>query len=129
MKLVSASLALVVCAALLIGCASTNQPSYVVGDRWFKASMDTEPVIILGIDDRDTVQRRTLVDPGSRVIRMQAMPVPGAPNELGRLTLDVKPCFTYYIVAERPNRLTAAFTPKVDYVEPLGGCDPRGDKG
>jgi len=117
------------CCACARGCASTTQPSFVVGERWFKASMDTEPVIILGIDNWDTVQRRTLVDPGSHVIRVQALPVPGAPNETSQLTLDVKPCFTYYIVAERPNRLTAAFIPKVDYAEPLGGCDPKSAKG
>jgi len=127
MKQLSRNAALVLSVALLGGCAST--PSYVVGDRWFKANMDTEPVIILGIDNFDTVQRRTLVDPGVHVIRVQAMPVPGAPQELGQLTVDVKPCFTYYIVAERPNRLTAAFTPKVDYAEPVGGCDPKSAKG
>jgi hypothetical protein len=119
--------AFVLSAALLGGCAST--PSYVVGDRWFKANMDTQPVIILGIDNFDTVQRRTLVDPGPRVIRVQAMPAAGAPQETASLNLDVKPCFTYYIVAERPNRLTAAFTPKVDYAEPVGGCDPKNSKG
>jgi hypothetical protein len=115
--------------ALTAGCASTSQISYVVGDRWFKTNLDTEPVIILGIDNTDTVQRRTLIDPGMHVIRVQAMPVPGAPNETGQLTLDVKPCFTYYIVAVRPNRLTADFTPRVDYAEPLGGCDPKSAKG
>lgn len=127
MKHLSRNAALVLSVALLGGCAST--PSYVVGDRWFKSNMDTEPVIILGIDNFDTVQRRTLVDPGPHVIRVQAMPVPGAPQETGQLTLDVKPCFTYYIVAVRPNRLTAEFTPRVDYAEPLGGCDPKSSKG
>jgi hypothetical protein len=129
MRHVSGSLALVAGAALLSGCATTHQPSYVIGERWFKASMDTEPVIILGIDNWDTLQRRTLVDPGPHVIRVQAMPVPGAPHEVGQLTLDVKPCVTYYIVAVRPNRLTAEFTPRVDYAQPLGGCDPTRDKG
>ncbi|MCU0768059.1 MAG: hypothetical protein MUD07_01265 [Burkholderiaceae bacterium] len=115
-------------AVLLSGCASSFHESYVVGDRYFKTNLDTQPVLILGIDDRDTVQRRVLVDPGMRVIRVQALPVPGAPQETGSLKLDVKPCFTYYIVAVRDNRLTASFEPRVDYAEPLAGCTPPTEK-
>ena len=122
----AASLAAV--AVLLSGCASSFHGSYLVGDRYFKSSIDTQPVIILSVDGRDTTMRRVLVDPGERVIRVQAMPVPGAPNETATFKLDVKPCFTYYIVAVRETRIAAEFTPRIDYAQPLGGCDPDAGK-
>jgi hypothetical protein len=114
--------------ALLSGCASSFHDSYLVGQRYFKTNIDTQPVIILGVDNWDTVERRVLVEPGERVVRVQALPVPGAPNELGQLKLDVKPCFTYYIVAVRENPLQATFSTRVDYAEPLAGCTPPPEK-
>jgi hypothetical protein len=126
-RLVSAAL-LVSGAGLLTGCASSFHGSYLVGDRYFKTNIDTQPVVILGVDNWDTVQRRTLVEPGVHVIQVQAMPVPGAPQETASFKLDVKPCFTYYIVAVRDNPIAASFTPKVDYAEPLAGCTPPPEK-
>lgn len=120
--------ALLAAVAALSGCASSFQGSYLVGERWFKTSIDTQPVIILSVDGRDTTQRRVLVDPGVREITVQAPPVPGAPRETRTLTLDVQPCFTYYIVAVRVNRLSADFTPRVDYAQPIGGCTPAQKK-
>ncbi len=118
------AIGLLTAASLLAGCATPFQGSFLVGERFFKARMDTQPVIILSVDGRDTTQRRVLVDPGARLVRVQAPPVPGAPSETATLKIDVKPCMTYYIVAVRPNRLTAAFTPAVDHAEPIGGCTP-----
>ena len=122
------ALSLIAVAALASGCATSFNGSYLVGQRWYKSNMDTQPVIILGVDNWDTVERRVLVEPGEHVIRVQAPPVPGAPQETASLKLDVKPCFTYYIVAVRENRITAEFTPRVDYAEPLAGCNPSAAK-
>ncbi len=118
----TAAASLLVTAAFLSGCATTFQGSYLVGERYYRADAKSYPVIILSVDGKDTTMRRVLVDPGERVIRVQAPPVPGAPSQTATLTLDVKPCFTYYIVAERDSRISAPFTPKVDYAEPIGGC-------
>jgi hypothetical protein len=126
-RFVSAAL-LITGAGFLSGCASSFHGSYLVGDRYFKANMDTQPVVILGVDDWDTVQRRTLVEPGVRAIRVQAMPVPGAPQETASFKLDVKPCHTYYIVAVRENPIAVSFTPTVDYAQPLAGCTPLPEK-
>jgi len=120
---------LIAAATALTGCATSDfQGSFLVGQRFNKARIDTQPVMILGVDDRDTTQRRVLVEPGVRMIRVQAPPVPGAPNETAMLKLDVRPCMQYYIVAVRANRISAEFTPEVDFAEPLGGCgaaDPK----
>ena len=52
-------------AMLLAGCASTPfNGSYLVGNRYFKTPIDTQPVIILGVDDWDTTLHRVLVEPG-----------------------------------------------------------------
>ena len=116
---------LLAAAILMSGCASSSfHGSYLVGERYNKAAADTYPVMILSVDGRSTMQKRVLVDPGQREVRVQAPPVPAAPNETATLKIDVKPCFTYYIVAVRENRLSVPFTPKVDYAEPLGGCTP-----
>jgi hypothetical protein len=128
MKKPLAATSMFAAAALLSGCASSFHDSYLVGQRWFKTNIDTQPVIILGVDNWDTTQRRVLVTPGEHVIRVQALPVPGAPQETGALKLDIKPCFTYYIVAVRANRIAADFTPRVDYEEPLAGCTPPPEK-
>lgn len=128
MRTKTSALALVVAAGLLSGCASTFHGSFLVGERYFKARMDTQPVIILSVDGSDTTQRRVLVDPGEREIRVQAMPVPGAPHETRTFKLVVEPCYTYYIVAVRDNRITADFTPAVDFAQPLGGCTPAAGK-
>ena len=128
MKAKTSALALLATAGLLSGCASSFHGSYLVGERYFKARIDTQPVIILGVDGRDTTQRRVLVDPGQREVRVQAMPVPGAPHETRILKLDVQPCYTYYIVAQRENRIAADFTPIVDFAQPLGGCTPGPEK-
>jgi len=123
-KLITAAL-LIAATGLVTGCASSFHGSYLVGQRYIKTNIDTQPVLILGVDNWDTTQRRVLVEPGVHVVRVQAMPVPGAPQETGELKIDVKPCFTYYIVAVRDTRIAAPFTPRVDYMEPLGGCDPN----
>lgn len=116
------SAALVATVATLSGCASTFTDSYLVGERYFRADANTTPVIILGVDDWDTLQRRVLITPGPHVIRVQASPVPGAPQPTASLKLDVKPCTQYYIVAWRQNPMMAEFEPRVDYAAPLAGC-------
>jgi len=109
-------------ALALSGCASTFDDSFLVGERYFRADANTSPVIILGVDDWDTLDRRVLVTPGPHVVRVQAPPVPGAPNMTASLKLDVQPCTQYYIVAWRKTPLMAEFEPRVDYAAPMAGC-------
>ncbi len=124
MKRCLLSSALVAAAILLAGCASSFHDSYVVGDRWFRANADTYPTTILGIDGSDYLQRRILVSPGEHVIRVQGPRVGRMQGEERELKLLIEPCYTYYIVAVKANALAMDFTPKVDYMEPLGGCTP-----
>jgi hypothetical protein len=129
MRLVSENLsrtAVALCAAALAGCASTDYHfSQLVGQRYYRAPIDTYPVSIVRVDGKDTLMRPVLVEPGVHQVTVQGPP--GAATRLGEereISLDVRPCTRYYIVAVRPNRLASDFTVQVDYEEPVGGCTP-----
>ena len=80
---------------------------------------------ILRVDGKDTLQRPVLVDPGVRKIAVQGPP--GAATRLGEereISLDIRPCTRYYLVAVRANSLASDFTVRIDYEEPVGGCTP-----
>jgi hypothetical protein len=110
----------------LAACASTDYHySQLYGTRYQRAPIDTYPVTIVRVDGKDTPFRPVLVDPGLRKIAVQGPP--GAAAHLGEereISLDVRPCTRYYLVAVRPNRLASDFTVRVDYEEPVGGCTP-----
>ena len=112
--------------AALTACASTDYHySQVVGKRWNRAPIDTYDVTILSVDGKDTPYREVLVDPGVRKIVVQGPS--GGTRSFGdqrEISLDVRPCTRYYLVAVRPNRLASDFEIRVDYEEPLGGCTP-----
>jgi hypothetical protein len=119
--------AAVVAVVALAACASTDYHySQLVGKRWFRAPIDTYDVSIVRVDGKDTLLRPpVLVDPGLRKIVVQGPPGgtrgPGLEREI---SLDVRPCTRYYLVAVRPNRLASDFDVRVDYTEPVGGCTP-----
>jgi hypothetical protein len=108
----------------LTACASTDYHySQVVGERYHKAPMDTYPVSIVKVDGQSPLRRPVLVDPGLRKITDQGPS--GAANPTGEqreIALDILPCTRYYLVAVRPNRITADFDVRVDYQERVSGC-------
>ena len=112
--------------AVLASCASTNYHfSQLVGYRHFRAPIDTYDVTILRVDGKDTAIRPVLVDPGVRKVVVQGPPGGTRGQGLEReISLDVRPCTRYYLVAVRPNKLTSDFDVRVDYEEPVGGCTP-----
>ena len=120
----SAAAALAV--AALTACASTDYHySQLIGKRYHRAPIDTYDVTILRVDGKDTLFREVLVDPGIRKVVVQGPP--GGTRSFGdqrAISLDVRPCTRYYLVAVRPNRLASDFDILVDYEEPLGGCTP-----
>jgi hypothetical protein len=110
----------------LAACASTDYHySQLYGTRYQRAPIDTYPVTIVRVDGKDTPFQPVLVDPGLRKIAVQGPP--GGAFHLGEereISLDVRPCTRYYLVAVRPNRLASDFTVRIDYEEPVGGCTP-----
>jgi hypothetical protein len=110
-------------AALLVaGCSTTY--SELSGNRYYRTPIDTYPVSIVKIDGESPLRRDPVyIEPGVRKITVQAPP--GAAHRYGdeqTLTLDVKPCTRYWIVAVKEGPLTSEFKPKVDHQEPIASC-------
>jgi hypothetical protein len=120
-----------ICIAALIlaaGCASQAPFSYVQGNRWLKAELDTFDVIILSVDGKDYIQRGDsplMIDPGMRTIVVQGPMVAGIRPEERTLTLDAKPCTRYWLEAKKSTRLSQDFEPRINHSEPIGGCSPK----
>ena len=95
----------------------------IYGQKYYKAPINTHSVQIVRVDDRDTLDSPTYVEPGVRKVTVQGPP-DGAHRfgEQRTIDLNVAPCTRYYLVAVKPNRLLTDFTVKVDYQEPIGGC-------
>lgn len=118
-RLGSAAVALL--AAVLAGCATTEY-SQLTGRRYFFARIDTYPVVVLDVDGRSTASDPVLVDPGTRVVRVQAPPGGAGLQEVRSITLDVPACTRIYLVAVKTNRLASDFQVSVDHREPLSPC-------
>lgn len=113
-------------AALLGACATTDTFSYIQGQRWKKAELNTFDVTIIRVDDKDYIQRGDTpirIDPGLHRIVVQGPPAAGFRfGEQRTLTLDVKPCTRYWLEAKKDNALSQDFEPRVNYEEPIPGC-------
>ena len=113
-------------AVLLAACATTDTFSYIQGQRWTKAELNTFDVTIIRIDDKDYIQRGydpIRIEPGLHKIVVQGPPTAGFRfGEQRTLTLDVKPCTRYWLEAKKANALSQDFEPRVNYAEPIPGC-------
>ena len=109
--------------ALLAGCA-TEPFSYLDGRRYFRAEMNSYNAAVVSVDGKDYLQNPVRVEPGRHTIVLQSPPVAGfrfATKQI--LELEVEPCKRYWFAAIRKNALSQDWTPRVDYVETIAGCD------
>jgi len=116
-----------VIATLLAGCAASETFSYIQGQRWLKAELNTFDVLVIRVGDRDYVQHGynepIRVDPGVQEVVVQGPVVAGFHyGEQRTLTLDIKPCTRYWLEAKKQNALSQDFEPRVNYEEPIAGC-------
>jgi len=120
----STSLLALPLAAALAACAGLPRPfSQIDGQKYRLTAIDTYPVQIIRVDDRDTTDSPVFVDPGLRKVTVQGPP-DGA-HRLGAqrvIDLNVAPCTPYHLVAVKPNRLLTDFSIRVDDQEPIAGC-------
>lgn len=109
------------------GCAVyPENASFLHGDRYHVAKINTYPTRITAVDGRSTLFRQNPVpvEPGGHVITLVTAPAAGfGVPEYRDLDLEVESCRRYYIVAERDNRLLQNWRPVVDNVSPLGGSN------
>ena len=115
---------LLLASAVLAGC--TTPYSQIYGTRYYQAPMDTYPVAVIAVDGEHYVRQPVQIDPGPRKITVQAPPTASSRGEQQTITLDVKPCTRYYLVAVKENPLSNDFNVKVDYEEPVPGCTRKG---
>jgi hypothetical protein len=107
--------------AVAAGCATPY--SQLVGYRYHRTDIDTYPVTVTRVDETSYNRLPVLIDPGPHQVTVQAPPAAGFAYGYTRtITLDVKPCTRYYLVAVKENRLSQDFKVKVDYEEPVAGC-------
>jgi len=115
-------LAVIVAVGVMAGCA-TAPFSYIDGNRYHRAELNSFSVIVLDVDGLSDTRNPVMVDPGQRVIRVQGPAAAGFRyGETRSLTLDVKPCTRYHLKAVKKNALDQDFVPQVDYVELIAGC-------
>jgi hypothetical protein len=111
---------------LLAGCATSDTFSYIQGQRWKKAELNTFDVTVIRVDDKDYIQhgyQPIRIEPGLHKIVVQGPPTAGFRfGEQRTLTLDVKPCTRYWLEAKKANALSQDFEPRVNYEEPISGC-------
>ena len=114
---------IVAAAALgLVGCA-TPTFSYIDGNKYHRAEINTYSVIVLDVDGVSYLGNPVMIDPGPRVIRVQAPPAAGFRfGEVRTIAFDVLPCMRYYLKAVRKNSIEQDFTPVIDYEESIAGC-------
>ncbi len=111
-------------AALLAGCA-TEPFSYLDGRRYFRAQMNTYNASVVTVDGKDYLQNPVRIEPGRRTIVLQAPPVAGFREGKKRtMEVDIEPCKHYYFAAVRKNAIDQDWEPRIDYVEPIAGCEP-----
>lgn len=113
-------------AALLAGCATSDNFSQLDGQRWRKAELNTFDVTIISVDGKHYLQRAgepLRVEPGAYKIVVQGPPVAGFRfGEQRTLELNVEPCVRYWLEAKKDNSLAQDFVPRVNYSEPISGC-------
>ncbi len=125
MNALSKSLLAAATLAALGGCG-TYHASQLDGYRYYKAPIDTHPVLITKVDGVSTAPITPVqIDPGTHVVSVQTYPNRLDPlGETRTINLDVKPCTHYYLVAVKQNRLARDFDVKVEHEEPVPGCTP-----
>ena len=109
----------------LPGCAAyPENASYLYGERYHVAKINTYPTRITQIDGRSTLNRQNPipVEPGRHLLTLVTAPAAGfGVPEYRDFELEIEACRRYYIVAERDNRLLQNWRPVIDYVTRLGG--------
>ena len=112
----------------LAGCQSWGPTwSEAIGDRYYRTSLNRGPTIIERVDGGTPLPPgrhvATRFEPGQRVLTLQSVPQrPGWSGTLQDFTFTAEPCKRYYINAQFDNTISPQWTPVIDYVEPIAGC-------
>ena len=111
---------------VLTGCATWGPTwSELTGQRFNVTIANRRPAIIDRVDDQGAFTNPNMirVEPGMRRLVVQG-PAPGWAGgpPLHVMMLNVEPCKRYFINAQFANTISQEWTPVVDFVEPIAGC-------
>jgi hypothetical protein len=131
-SLLRAFVAVAVVAWLGTACAD-YQYSRIVGTRYHRVPIDTYPLQIVRVDERQAPlnpREPTLVEPGLHNVVVATYPSPT--SRLGdekTMQLQVEPCTQYYLVAVKSTRVSRDYEVRIDHQERVPGCTPPAPKG
>jgi hypothetical protein len=125
-KLMLLTVPALVAPMFLTGCQTWGPTwSELTGARYNVTIVNRRPAIIDRVNDQGSFPDPNLikVEPGEKRLVVQG-PAPGWSGgpPLHVMMLNVEPCKRYYINAQFENTITQAWTPVVDFVEPIGDC-------
>ena len=111
---------------LLDGCQTWGPTwSEVTGQRYNVTITNRRPAMIDMVDNQGAFPdpRLIKITPGEHRLVVQG-PAPGWPGgpPLHVMMLNAEPCKRYYINAQFDTTITQQWTPVIDYVEPIAGC-------
>ena len=123
-------LVLALTATVLTGCQTWGPTwSEVTGRRFHVATMNTSPILINLIDGNGAFPSAPgapiWIEPGRRRMTLTAVPLSAGwtgGTDLVEFDLLAEPCKRYYIVARFENPLGPSFTPFIDEIETIAGC-------
>lgn len=99
--------------------------SEVTGQRYNVTIPNRRPAIIDRVDNQGSFVDPNLIriEPGERRLVVQG-PAPGWAGgpPLHVMILNAEPCKRYYINAQFATTITQEWTPVIDFVEPISGC-------
>ena len=116
----------VVAPLFLEGCQTWGPTwSEVTGQRFNVTITNRRPAMILQVDTQGSFPDPNLIriEPGELRLVVQG-PAPGWAGgpPLHVMMLNAEPCKRYYINAQFANTITQEWTPVIDYVENISGC-------
>jgi hypothetical protein len=111
---------------LLDGCQTWGPTwSEVTGARYNVTIVNRRPAIIDQVDGQGAFPdpRLIRITPGEHRLVVQG-PAPGWPGgpPLHVMMLNAEPCKRYYINAQFDTTITQQWTPVIDYVDTIAGC-------
>jgi len=99
--------------------------SEVTGRRYNVTIPNRRPAVIDRVDNQGSFPDPNLIriEPGERRLVVQG-PAPGWAGgpPLHVMILNAEPCKRYYINAQFATTITQEWTPVIDFVEPIPGC-------
>jgi len=112
--------------ALLAGCQTWGPTwSEVTGARYNMTIVNRRPAIIDEVDGQGAFPNPNLIkiEPGQHRLVVQG-PAPGwvGGPPLHVMILQAEPCRRYYVNAQFDNTITQQWSPVIDYVETIAGC-------